>query len=139
VEGHKRHHVPIGRAWHGLASRDNPLNGLGEGRQLARLNEMKELLAGDVRARLVRHLANKVLDRLQVRAATVLWTRKSSEHIGREREEEEAEEKAEPQTRARCAPLKGTGLTPRLRCWAHRVSRTPAHSRAPRRNNRPLA
>jgi hypothetical protein len=36
----------------------------------------------------------------------------------------------EPQTRARRAALKGTGLTPHLRCWARRVSRTPAHSRA---------
>jgi hypothetical protein len=58
----------------------------------------------------------------------VLWTRKSSEHGGREREEEEAEEKAEPQTCARRAALKGTGLTPHLRCWARRVSKTPAHS-----------
>jgi hypothetical protein len=32
VEGHKRHDVPAGRAWHGLVSRDNRLDSLGEGR-----------------------------------------------------------------------------------------------------------
>jgi hypothetical protein len=32
VEGHERHHVPPGRAWNGLVSRDDPLNSLGEGR-----------------------------------------------------------------------------------------------------------
>jgi hypothetical protein len=42
VEDHKRH---------GLIDGDNPFNGFGEGRQLARLNETEELLAGDVRAR----------------------------------------------------------------------------------------
>jgi hypothetical protein len=65
VEGHERHHVHIGRAWHRLASGDDPLNGLGEGRQLARLNETKELLTGDVGARPVRHLVGKVLGGLQ--------------------------------------------------------------------------
>jgi hypothetical protein len=28
VEGHERHHVPIGWAWHGLAGGDDPLNDL---------------------------------------------------------------------------------------------------------------
>jgi hypothetical protein len=37
--------------WHGLVGRDDPLNSLGEGRQLARLNETKELLARDSGAR----------------------------------------------------------------------------------------
>jgi hypothetical protein len=32
VEGHERHHVPPGRAWNGLVSRDDLLNSLGEGR-----------------------------------------------------------------------------------------------------------
>jgi hypothetical protein len=91
---------------------------------------MKELLAGDVGARPVRHLVGEVLDRLQARAVTTLWTRKNSEHGGRAWEEEEAEGKAKPQTRARRAALKGTGLTLHLRCWARRVSGTPAHSRA---------
>jgi hypothetical protein len=68
------------------------------------------------------------LDGLQARAATVLRTRKSSEHGGRVREKEEVEGKAKSQTRALRAALKGTGLTPHLRCWARHVSRTPAHS-----------
>jgi hypothetical protein len=46
------------------------------------------------------------------------------------REEEEAEGKARSKTRARRAALKGIGLTSHPRCWARRVSRTPAHSHA---------
>jgi hypothetical protein len=42
VEDHERHHVPAGRARHGLAGGDDPFNGLGEGRQLARLNETND-------------------------------------------------------------------------------------------------
>jgi hypothetical protein len=91
---------------------------------------MKELLAGDIGARPIRHLDSEVLDVLQARAAMTLWTWKNLEHGGREREKEEVEGKAEPQTRARRVALKGTGLTSHLRCWARRVSRTPAHSRA---------
>jgi hypothetical protein len=62
VEDHERHHVPTGWAWHGLIGGDDPLDGLGKERQLARLDEMKEFLAGDVGACPVRHLDNKVLD-----------------------------------------------------------------------------
>jgi hypothetical protein len=47
--------VASGRAWHRLIDGDDPLDGLGEGRQRARLNETKELLTGDVGARPVRH------------------------------------------------------------------------------------
>jgi hypothetical protein len=50
VEGHERYHVPSGRVWHGLVGRDDPLDRLSEGRQLARLNETKELLVGDIGA-----------------------------------------------------------------------------------------
>jgi hypothetical protein len=88
------------------------------------------LLAGDVGARPVRHLSSEVLDGLQARAATALWTRKNSEHGGRVREKEEAEGKANSKPRTRRATLKGTSLALHLRCWAHRVSRTPVHSRA---------
>jgi hypothetical protein len=91
---------------------------------------MKELLAEDVGACPIRHLVGEVLDGLQMRAATMLWTRKNSEHGGRVWEKEEAEGKEKSQTRAQRAALKGTGLTPHLRCWARRVSMTPAHSRA---------
>jgi hypothetical protein len=59
VEGHERHHVPPGRAWHGLIGGDDPLNSLGEGWQLARLNETKELLAGDSGAHPARHHASE--------------------------------------------------------------------------------
>jgi hypothetical protein len=41
---------------------------------LARLNKTKELLAGDVGTRPVRHLVDEVLDGLQVRAAMAQWT-----------------------------------------------------------------
>jgi hypothetical protein len=51
VEGHERHHVPPGRAWHRFVGWDDPLNGLGEGRQLVRLNETKKLLVRDSGAR----------------------------------------------------------------------------------------
>jgi hypothetical protein len=50
VEDHERHHLPAGRAWHGLVSGDDPFDGFGEGRQLAPLDKTKELLAGDVGA-----------------------------------------------------------------------------------------
>jgi hypothetical protein len=50
---------PPGRAWHGLIGGDDPLNSLGEGWQLARLNETKELLAGDSGAHPARHHASE--------------------------------------------------------------------------------
>jgi hypothetical protein len=31
VEGHERHHVPAGRAWHGLVSGDDPFDDLSKG------------------------------------------------------------------------------------------------------------
>jgi hypothetical protein len=71
VEGHERHHVPAGRAWHGLNSGDDPLDGLGEGRQLACLNETKELLAGDIGARLGRHHDGDA-------RVVAMWVRKNS-------------------------------------------------------------
>jgi hypothetical protein len=85
VEGHERHHVPPGRVWHGLVGRGDPLNSLGEGRQLARLNEMKELLAGDSGAHPARHHAGEVLDGLGARAAVAMWRRKNSELKGQAR------------------------------------------------------
>jgi hypothetical protein len=47
---------------------------------------MKELLAGDVGARPVRHYDSEVLGELEVRAAAALWMRKNSELKGRARE-----------------------------------------------------
>jgi hypothetical protein len=82
VEGHERHHVPVGRAWHGLVGRDNPLDGLGGGRQLACLNETKELLAGDIGARPARHHTGEVSGELGTQAAAAMWMRKNSELKG---------------------------------------------------------
>jgi hypothetical protein len=63
---------PPGRAWHGFVDRNDPLNDLGEGRQLARLNETKKLLAGDSGARPTRHHAGEVSGELGTRAAAVM-------------------------------------------------------------------
>jgi hypothetical protein len=49
------------------------LDGLSEVRQLARLDEMKELLAGDVGARPVRHHDGEVSGELETQVAAVLW------------------------------------------------------------------
>jgi hypothetical protein len=73
MEGHERQHVPQRRARHRLISGDDPLEGLGEGRQLARLNETKELLAGDIGARPVRHHDGEVSGELETQATAVMW------------------------------------------------------------------
>jgi hypothetical protein len=70
-------HTPWG-AWHELVGGDNPLNGIGEGRKLARLDETEELLARDVGACPVQHHGGEVLDELEAQAAAVLWMRKNS-------------------------------------------------------------
>jgi hypothetical protein len=72
VEGHERHHVPPGRAWRGFVGWDDPLDGLGEGRQLARLNEMKKLLARDSGARPTRHRAGEVSGETGMQAAAAM-------------------------------------------------------------------
>jgi hypothetical protein len=69
-------------AWHGLIDGDNPLNSVGEGRKLARLDETKELLAGDVGARPVRHHSGEAFGEPEAHAAVMLWMRKNSEHKG---------------------------------------------------------
>jgi hypothetical protein len=97
VEDHERHHVPAGRAWHGLISRDKPIDGLNEGRQLARLNKTKELLTGDVGACPVRHHDDEVSGELETQAATAMWMRENSELKGRARERKEPNEKQSPE------------------------------------------
>jgi hypothetical protein len=97
VEGHERHHVPAGRAWHGLIDRDDPLDRLGKGRQLARLNETEELLAGDVGARQVRHHDGEVSSKLETQEAEAMWMRKNSELKGQVREKKEADGKQCPE------------------------------------------
>jgi hypothetical protein len=107
---------------------------------LARFDEMKELLAGDVGARPVRHHDSVVLDGLEAQVATVLWMRKNSEHKGQVQEEEEAEGKAKSRTCARCAILKGVGLVD-VKCALnanHTASRTKLASHAQRANDVPV-
>jgi hypothetical protein len=55
MEGHEQHNEPLRGARHGLVTGNPPLHNGGEQRKLAHLNEMEELLAGHVGARLVRH------------------------------------------------------------------------------------
>jgi hypothetical protein len=97
VEGHERHHIPTGRAWHGLVCGDDPLDSLSEGRQLARLNETKELLAGDIGARPARHHAGEVSGELGTQAAAVMWRRKNSELKGQARGRKESNGKQSPE------------------------------------------
>jgi hypothetical protein len=97
VEGHERHHVPAGRAWHGLFAGDDPLDSLGEGRQLARLNETKELLAGDVGVHPARHYDGEVSSELGTQAAAAMWMRKNSELKGQARGRKEVNGKDSPE------------------------------------------
>jgi hypothetical protein len=73
-------------AWHGLISGEDPFDGLSEGRQLARLDEMKELLTGDVGARPVRHRDSEVSDELETQAVAVIRMQKNSKLKGQARE-----------------------------------------------------
>jgi hypothetical protein len=50
---------PLG-AWHRLVGRDDPLDSLGERRQLSRINETKQVLVVDIGARPTRHHAGEV-------------------------------------------------------------------------------
>jgi hypothetical protein len=93
MEGHERHHVPAGRAWHGLVGGDDPLDSLSEGRQLARLNETKELLTGDIGAHPARHHAGEVSGELGTQATVVMWRPKNSELKGQARGRKEANRK----------------------------------------------
>jgi hypothetical protein len=82
MEGHERHHIPLGRARHELVAGNPPLDGVGEWRKLARLDKTEELLAGDIGARPVRHHDSKVLDGPEAQAVALLRTQKISEHRG---------------------------------------------------------
>jgi hypothetical protein len=75
-------------AWHGLVGGDNPLDGISEGRKLARLDKTEELLARDVGASTVRHHGGEVLGGLEAQAAVVLWMWKNSEGKGQVSEKE---------------------------------------------------
>jgi hypothetical protein len=82
VEGHERHHIPLGRARHRLVAGNPPLDSVGEWRKLARLDKMEELLAGDVGARSIRHHGSEVLGGLGAQAEALLRMRKNSERRG---------------------------------------------------------
>jgi hypothetical protein len=131
VEGHERHHIPRGRAWHRLVGGNDPLDGIGEGRKLAHLDQTEELLVGDIGARPVGNHDSEVLGELEAHTAAVLRMRKNSERKGQVREEEEADGEAKSRTSAPRAVLKGADLTPHLRSRARRVSETFAHARSP--------
>jgi hypothetical protein len=126
VEGHERHHIPLG-ARHGLVAGNPLLNGAGERRKLSCLDKTEELLSGDVGARLVRHRGDEVLGGREAPTAVAWRMQKDSEHRSQAREEEE-DGKTKSRTSARRAVLKGAGATPHLRHQARRVSGTFAHT-----------
>jgi hypothetical protein len=109
VEGHERHHIPRGRAWHRLVGGNDPLDGIGEGRKLAHLDQTEELLVGDIGARPVGNHDSEVLGELEAHTAAVLRMRKNSERKGQVREEE-ADGEAKSRTSAPRAVLKGGRL-----------------------------
>jgi hypothetical protein len=76
-------------ARHGFVVGNLSLNGGGEWRKLAHLNEMEELLAGNIGACPVRHRDGEVSGGLEAQEAVELWMRTSSESGGRAREDED--------------------------------------------------
>jgi hypothetical protein len=77
VEGHERHHNPLG-AQHGLIAGHPPLHGGGERRKPARLDETGELLTGHVGVRPVRHHDSKGSGGLKTQELVVLRMRRST-------------------------------------------------------------
>jgi hypothetical protein len=84
VEGHGRDHEPLGRARHGLVAGNLPLHDGGEWRKLDRLDETKQLLAGHIGPRPVRHRSGKVSGVLVAQEVAALWMRKSTRGGGGE-------------------------------------------------------
>jgi hypothetical protein len=105
VEGHERDHESLVRARHGLIPGHLPIHGGSEWRELARLDEMKQLLAGHVGPRLVRHHNGGVSGGLVVQEVVVLWLQKSAERDSSAEEENDGEAKS--RTRALRAVKKG--------------------------------
>jgi hypothetical protein len=79
---------PLG-ARHRLVAGDLPLDGSGERKKLARLDETEELLAGNVGACPVRHRDGGVSGGLGAQGAVALRMRKSSESRMQVREDED--------------------------------------------------
>jgi hypothetical protein len=65
VEGHERHHVSRRRVRHGRVSGNDLLDGISEGRKLARFDVTEELLVGDVGDCQVRHRSGEALGELE--------------------------------------------------------------------------
>jgi hypothetical protein len=101
VEGHERHLIPLGRARHGLVGGDDPLDGVGEGRKLARLDQTEELLMGDIGACPIRHHNDEVLGELKRRQWRCCGCGRTRSAKGQVREEEEADGEAKSRTSAR--------------------------------------
>jgi hypothetical protein len=137
VEGHERHHEPLGGATR-TRRRGPSTNGGSEWRKLVRLDKTEELIARNVGACPVGHRNSGVLGGMEAQGAVVLRMRKNSENRGYAREEED-DGKAKSRTCTRRAVLKGESAAPHLQHRARRVNETFAHARAPRQNNRPLA
>jgi hypothetical protein len=83
VEGHERDHESLGRAWHGLITRHLPLHGGGEWRELARLDETKQLLAGHIGSRPVQHRSSRVPGGLEAQEVAALRMWKSAGSVMR--------------------------------------------------------
>jgi hypothetical protein len=81
VEGHERHHEPLGGAAQ-TRRRRPPLDGGGERRKLACLDETEELLTRNIGARPVRHRSSGVLGGLEAQEAVALRMWKNSESRG---------------------------------------------------------
>jgi hypothetical protein len=92
VEGHGRDHEPLGRARHGLVAGNLPLHDGGEWRKLDRLDETKQLLAGHIGPRPVRHRSGKVSGVLVAQEVAALWMRKSTRGGGGEEASAEKED-----------------------------------------------
>jgi hypothetical protein len=81
VEGHERDHEPLGSVRHGLVAGHLSLHDGGEWRELACLDETKQLLAGHIGARPVRHRGGGVSSGLKAQevAALRMWKSMGSE------------------------------------------------------------
>jgi hypothetical protein len=135
VERHERDHEPLGRARHRLIAGHLPLHGGGEWRELARLNEMKQLLAGHIGASPVRHCGDGVSSGLKAQevVASRMWKSTRGE-MRAWRKKIMGKQSPEP---VPDAWFKGVSTTLTFNTGpAMSATRSPA--RVPRRNRHPL-
>jgi hypothetical protein len=97
--------------------------------KLARLDEIEELLAGHVGARLVRHHGGKGLSGLKAQESVALRMRRSAGSRMRARRKKIMGSKV--LNPCPTHSFKGANATPRLQHRARRVSETLVHARAP--------